>query len=101
MKSSIKTILCDFISYPEITASWGITNLDVCDDNISFETNAFKYSGTLQITENEEKIFVKLVDTGIIIETIPNLVLSIIDDLVESGPKYNEKLKKWVIDSIG
>lgn len=46
------------LSNQEIPQSWGISDIQVLKDNISFNVNGSKYQGTIQISEKESMISV-------------------------------------------
>lgn len=46
----------------EIPLSWGISNIVISRDKVTFDVNASKYQGVITITEREDNISVKLSD---------------------------------------
>lgn len=100
MNANIKIVLLDFVSNPAITSSWGISNIQVTDEQILFEVSAFKYIGKVIITDVGEFVRITLVQNHTEFSTKPNLVLSAIDDMVESDGNYRENLKNWIVNKI-
>lgn len=46
----------------EIPLSWGISNIVISKDNVSFNVYASKYQGEIKIYEEEQRLFVNLRD---------------------------------------
>lgn len=100
MNTNIKTILLDFISNPIIIMSWGVTNIQVSDFQISFEVSAFKYTGMVIITDIGELIKIQLQESSTEFTAKPHLVLSALDDMIECGRDYQINLEKWIVERI-
>lgn len=50
------------IQKKEIPQSWGISNIRASKNEVSFEVNASKYQGEIKISQNKEKLILKLSD---------------------------------------
>lgn len=46
----------------EIPLSWGISNIVILKGKVTFDVDASKYQGEIELTEKEQKIIVKLGD---------------------------------------
>lgn len=99
MTENIKSILWDFIENPIIVASWGISEINVKHNSISFAVSAIKYVGKVIIEDNGTFVSIKLNNSNFSTSNLC-IVTSAIDDLIENGPNYSRALKKWVLESL-
>lgn len=99
MTENIKSILLNFIENPIIVASWGISEINVNHDSISFAVSAIKYVGKVIIEDNDTSVSIKLNNANFYTSNI-TIVTTAIDDLIENGPNYSRELRKWVIDNV-
>ncbi len=95
MNKEIRNILLLFLKERTITASWGISNIKILPNTISFSVKAMMYKGVIQISPiDTTDCKVHLVSKGDFQCNTKDLV-SKLDCLIEKSDNYYTNLFNW------
>ena len=92
-----RELLIELLTNKIVVTSWGITNLNVSDADISFEVDGFKYKGTVSIVASAKLLhYVVRIGERQFKDCHLKDVVEMIDKEVEYGSNYQDELKKYM-----
>lgn len=96
MNNFVKLLLSEFISQPEIVASWGMTLPIVTDKAVSFNVCGFKYEGRITLVSvNDSSWSVRLGNSTY--SCIPTKdIVKFLDSMIERTDDYLSDLRDWL-----
>lgn len=91
----IKRMLLELLKNNTVVVSWGISNLTIEGDEITFEVDALKYKGVVAVFVSKRQNYYDLkIGEKVIKELLINEVVDMIDKEVEYSNNYPDLLTK-------
>jgi len=101
MNSNVRNLLLQIIEEKEVATSWGINNINIEENAISFSVNGLKYCGKVNITfKSIACVDITFADEHKTICSVDIFnVVSIIDREVEVTNNYCQSIMDWLHDN--
>lgn len=96
MDERLRKILILLLKGCEKTASWGIYNMQVHADSITFCVSAMKYAGRITIEPISDNCCMVTFEDGRCVKCDFGIVVTQIDLKIERTNSYAEDLSKWL-----
>lgn len=94
LTTSIKLLLVKFLSESTTVGSWGVTDILVEENKLTFKVNGFLYQGTVEIHISDSLYSVSL--EGDRFTTNLDTLVSDLDEKIEKTPNYTSDLMEWL-----
>lgn len=96
MNLGIRCLMQTMLEAQETVASWGITNIKIGNDAISFDVCGFKFEGSVFIKTNNHGYDVYL-NNELKVHSEHKDIVCCLDNLVERTDNYEDDLFNWII----
>ena len=96
MNIEVKQIVISILKDSEIVSSWGISDIRLTSDSVSFTVDAMKYKGDVAIKTRLNKKCMVSFGEGIGIPCTYDTIVKTIDLKIEYSENYTEEIEKWL-----
>lgn len=97
MNEKIKKLLVELLMHENVVGSWGITEIKIEENEVSFLVSAFMYNGIVRIRCNDENYSVQLDEKTIVGFELYSIV-DVIDKEIEASTDYYKKVARWIAE---
>ena len=80
----------------EIVGSWGITDIEISFNSISFNVNGFLYVGRVLIFPNDSNLYTIELSTQTFEHIELDRVVQVLDSEIEKSEDYIQELTLWI-----
>lgn len=96
INKALKSVLITLVNNDAITASWGISNIDIKANTLSFDVSGLMYKGSIKIeTFNEYEFFIHIGGQVFTLYNVNDLSV-FLDKKIERTPDYISDLEQWL-----
>ena len=96
LSKDIRNLLITFLSNQNIVASWGIGNIQIEENSVSFTVCGMKYQGGVSVNRVGETFYDVKMGEMVFKSLKIDDVMNKIDDYIEHTDNYQEDIKKWL-----
>ena len=96
LSSPIQTLLLMLLANDEIVGSWGITDIEISFNSISFNVNGFLYVGRVLIFPNDSNLYTIELSTQTFEHIELDRVVQVLDSEIEKSEDYIQELTLWI-----
>lgn len=98
LSSNIRMALSLLLNQRNVTLSWGLSNIEIRNNSVSFHVDGFTFSGNVKIEENSSQKFLYNIYFDDVLKTTLNqsTLIKYLDEHIE----YNEDYSKNLLNEI-
>lgn len=96
LSKDIRNLLINFLSNQNVVASWGISNIQIEENSISFTVCGMKYQGGVSVNRFGKNVYDVKMREKVYKSLKMHDVINKIDDYIEHTDNYQEDVKKWL-----
>lgn len=100
LNKTIKQSLITLLKEEEIVSSWGISDISIIDNKVSFKVEGFRYKGLVTIFSNGEGLLDVVLDSRSHKNVPIDNILAILDSEIELSDDYINELRCWIEKQI-
>lgn len=100
MNTHLRTMLQLLLVNPVIVGSWGITDIIISDESLSFTANGMKYEGVISVEceKDSPDYTIHCKSSGISYYHVNlNSLLKTLDNIIEQTDDYIKDIAQWII----
>lgn len=97
LNKGLRSVLVALIKNDVITASWGVSNIGINTDSLSFDVIGLKYKGSIIIEAVNESEYIIHIGERIVTLYSANDLVAFLDKIIERTPNYLLDLNQWFI----
>lgn len=97
MNKRIKELLVELLMHETVVGSWGVTEINIGENEVSFRVTGFNYKGIVQLRCNDEYYSVGMGKKTIFKIELSSIV-EVIDKEIESSDDYYKKVARWIVE---
>ncbi len=79
-----------------ILASWGITNVILNENTMTFTVSGFKYTGPVEIVSQDDNSYLVTLGNSVIGSFTCEAIVNALDSEIEHTEDYQNTLRKWL-----
>jgi hypothetical protein len=96
MNTKQKELISLFLNNSIILCSWGISNINIDSNIVSFSVYGFKYKGSIQI-QSLSNYYKVTYNNRILLCKTPMIVIKQLDEIIEhTDTEYSNDIIKWI-----
>lgn len=95
MNENIRLLLVELMKHQNVVSSWGLSNIKIASDKLSFEVSGFLYKGEVSVVANSNRYAVRM-DGRKFDDIALQQIVSLLDELIEEDKEYVERLVGWL-----
>ncbi len=94
LSKGIRSLLVTFLNDSVIIASWGITDIKIEDNKLSFKVDGLIYQGAVVIIEQDCNYLVIMEDCEF--SSNLDILVNALDEKIEKTENYTDDLINWI-----
>lgn len=95
LSKGLRSLLITFINESVTVVSWGITEIHIFSNRLTFKVDGFLYKGEIEIIECNSVFTVKLSDSEFLCQL--NDIVDFLDSKIEKTDSYTSDLIDWIM----
>lgn len=100
LNKTIKQVMITLLNKKDIVTSWGISDICIIDDRVSFKVDGFRYKGLVTIYSKSENLLEVVLNYRSYRNVTTKNILSLLDSEIESSDDYINDLQVWIENQI-
>lgn len=96
METKTRMLLISLLANENVVLSWGITNIEVDENRVSFDVSGFLFQGHVTIKEDTSGYCVLLNNTIVMKSLQLDDVIPKLDQAIECDSDYPLKIAEWL-----